>query len=291
MYCERLSKLFPLAAVLFFAAVTPAAAAFEMSWQDTLQSSPTWHRPTADMEQVATGATSYNVQSIVVDRSGVYHVDSDQPATEVPFHGYVFLYAGSFDPNQPLLNLVAGSEGGPDGTSPAHVAGILTAGAVYQVVTSSDDPQAGRFTDTVSGPGTIHAAGCAAHGGTPANNSSAVGLVGGRFCVTVTWKDDAGTTHTAAPVGFRSDSSAAFWFFSPANWELQVKVIDACSINNHLWVMASGTTHLDYQINVEDTLTQSSVPVRTYHSKAGSLRATVDTQAFDGCPARTARRR
>jgi hypothetical protein len=289
MHCERLSKLLPLAAVLCLAAVPPAHAsstpAFEMAWQDTLKASQTWHRPTANMQEVSGGtATPYSVQSIFVDQSGTYEIDSDQPGTEIPFHGYVFLYAGPFDPNQPLANLVAGSEAGPDSLSQAHIAGLLTAGAVYEVVTTSDDPQAGRFNNEVFGPGKIQSSGCAAQGAVPTGDASAVGLVGGRFCLTVTWKDAAGTTHTGSPVAFRSDSSAAFWFFNSANWELQVKVIDACAMNKRFWVLASGATSLDYQLNIVDTWSRSSTPVRLYHSKVGNIRATVDTQAFDGCP-------
>jgi hypothetical protein len=289
MDCQKLAKLFSLAAVLFLAAVTPAAAAFEMSWQGTLTPGQTWHRPTRDMQQVATGApTPYSVQSIYVDRSGVFEVESDVPGTVVPFHGFVFLYAGSFDPTRPLLNLVAGSDGGPDGVSPAAIAGILTADAVYYVVTTSDDPLAGGFSDKVSGPGAIHPSDCAAPGTQTVADANAVALLGGRFCVTVSWKDDAGTTHTASPIPFRSDTSAAFWFFNPGNWELQVKVLDACGSNRRFWVLASGSTHLDYTINVTDTSSQSTTSSRSYHSKAGSTRAIIDTQAFDGCPATTA---
>jgi hypothetical protein len=116
-------------------------------------------------------------------------------------------------------------------------------------------------------------------------------MVGGRFCVSVTWKDAAGISHVANPVAFRTDNSAAFWFFSPDAWELQVKVIDACTINKRFWVMASGTTHVDYQINVEDITAQSSVQRRSYHNKLGDTRSTLDTQAFDGCPAGAAARR
>jgi hypothetical protein len=285
MRCERLSKLLPFAAVLCLAAVPAAAApAFVLSWQDTLSASQTWHRPTADMEQVATGPlTPYSVKSIFVDQSGVYEIDSNQPDTQIPFHGYVFLYAGPFDPNQPLANLVAGSEGGPDGVSPAHIAGILTAGAIYEVVTTSDDPQAGRFQDAVAGPGQIHVSTCPGYGQVPAGDANSVALLGGRFCLTVTWTDASGT-HASAPIAFRSDSSAGFWFFNPANWELQVKMLDGCGLNHRFWVLASGATNLDYQLNIVDTWSQSSTPVRTYHSKLGNLRATVDTQAFDGCP-------
>jgi len=284
---ERWSKFLVAAVVLSLVSVAPAFAAFELIWQDTLSSAQTWHRPTADMQQAASGApTPYSVQSIFVDQSGTYQVDSDQPGTVVPFHGYVFLYAGSFDPTQPLLNLVAGSDGGPDGISPSHIAGILTAGAVYHVVTTSDDPLAGRFSDTVSGPGEIHVSSCAAHALIPAGGPGSLALIGGRFCVGVTYKDAAGVTHAAVPVNFRSDASSAFWFFSPNSWEVQVKVVDGCFVNQRSWVMLAGTTDVDYTVTIEDITLQSSTPVRTYHSAKGSLRSIFDTQAFDGCTAK-----
>jgi len=284
---ERWSKLLVAAVVLSLVSVAPAFAAFELVWQDTLSSAQTWHRPTADMQQAASGApTPYSVQSILVDQSGTYQVDSDQPGTVVPFHGYVFLYAGSFDPTQPLLNLVAGSDGGPDGISPAHIAGILTAGAVYQVVTTSDDPLAGRFSDTVSGPGEIHASSCAAHGLIPAGGQGSLSLVCGRFCVGVTYKDAAGVIHAGVPVNFRSDASTAFWFFSPNSWEVQVKVVDGCFVNQRSWVMLAGTTDVYYTVTIQDIYLESTTPVRTYHSAKGSLRSIFDTQAFDGCTAK-----
>jgi hypothetical protein len=218
----------------------------------------------------------------------VYEIDVDQPDTEDSFDGMVFLYAGPFDPKQPLLNLVAGSE-----VSPTRIADLLTAGAVYNAVVTSDNPKADRYRIEIFGRelGGIHESNCAAHGAVAASDASSLGMVGGRFCVSVTWKDAAGISHVANPVAFRTDNSAAFWFFSPDAWELQVKVIDACTINKRFWVMASGTTHVDYQINVEDITAQSSVQRRSYHNKLGDTRSTLDTQAFDGCPAGAAARR
>jgi hypothetical protein len=204
------------------------------------------------------------------------------PETGEPFPGYVFLYAGAFDPDHPLQNLVAGNEAGPDGTSLTHIASVLTAGAIYHVVTTSDDLSAGAFRNDVWAiQGGISASGCAASNGSQSNS---LALLGGRFCVTVTWKDAAGNTHVASPVQFRSDASAGFWFYDPSSWELQVKLIDACSINKRYWLMASGATTLDYQISVQDLSSQSSAVLRSYQSRQGNTKATLDTQAFDGCP-------
>jgi hypothetical protein len=204
------------------------------------------------------------------------------PETDKPFPGYVFLYAGAFDPAHPLQNLIAGNEAGPDGTSSTRIASVLTAGSIYHVVTTSDDLAVSTFrNDVFAIQGGIFASGC-----TPANGSqsNSLGMLGGRFCVTVTWKDVAGNTHVASPVPFRSDASAGFWFYSPDSWELQVKLINGCSINKRYWMMASGATTLDYQISVQDLSSQSSVALRSYQSKQGNTKATLDTQAFDGCP-------
>jgi hypothetical protein len=283
MRCERLSKLLVIALVLFLSAAIPVSAGF-LAWQDTLQPTRTWHRPTANQQEVRKGdPTPYSVSSIYVDRSGIYQIDSDVPETGEPFPGYVFLYAGAFDPAHPLQNLIAGNEAGPDGTSLTHIASVLTAGAIYHVVTTSDDPAVSHFLDEVFAiEGRIFASGCT---GSQSSNANSLGLLGGRFCVTVTWKDAAGNTHVASPVQFRSDASAGFWFYNPNTWELQVKLIDACSINKRYWLMASGATTLDYQITIEDLSSQSSAVLRSYQSKQGNTKATLDTQAFDGCPA------
>jgi hypothetical protein len=288
----EVSKLFLLASVLAVVTAAPAAAFKLLRWDGSLQGAPTWHRPTANLQEVSKGAaTPYSVQSIWVDQSGLYQIDSDLPDTENPLPGgHVFLYTGTFDPNQPLLNLIAGSDGGPDTVAPGHIASVLMAGGIYQVVTTSDDPTAGRFRNDVYGYGAIHASNCAAHSGVAAGDANSIGLLGGRFCVTVTWTDAAGNTHVASPVAFRSDTSAGFWFFDPSNWELQVKVIDACKLNQHFWVMASGTTNIDYQVNVDDVTSQSSALRRSYHNKLGNTQGTFDTKAFDGCPAGAAAR-
>jgi hypothetical protein len=291
MHRTRLSQTFGLAVVLFLLTVAPSAAFFETSWQDTLDASRTWHRPTANQQEVAGGAaTPFSVQSLYVDRSGLFQIDADDAESGLPFDGYVFLYAGSFDPAQPLRNLIAGNEAGPDGTSMAHIAAVLTAGAIYHVVTTADDAGLGRFRDDVVGPGAIHFSGCAAHGNVPASDDNSLSLVAGRFCVSATWKDESGATHVAVPVQFRSDSSALFWFLDPANWEIQVKLVDACKINSHFWVMASGTTHLDFQVQVDDTWDQSSTTRRVYRHRQGDTRASLDNLAFDGCPPAAASR-
>lgn len=49
-----------------------------------------------------------------------------------------------------------------------------------------------------------------------------------------------------------------FWLFSSSNPEILVKVLDACSVNNHIWVFASGTTNVGLDLTVLDTTTKFS---------------------------------
>ena len=53
----------------------------------------------------------------------------------------------------------------------------------------------------------------------------------------------------------RSDDTAVLWFFNPDNWEMLVKVLDACSFNNRFWVFAAAATDVGYTLRVTDSLT------------------------------------
>ncbi len=47
-----------------------------------------------------------------------------------------------------------------------------------------------------------------------------------------------------------------FWLFSNSNPEVLVKVLNACAVNQHVWVFASGTTNVGLGITVLDTKTK-----------------------------------
>jgi hypothetical protein len=55
----------------------------------------------------------------------------------------------------------------------------------------------------------------------------------GRFEVDVEWRTAAGETGKGRPAQKPTVDSALFWFFSPTNWELMVKVLDGCQLNGH----------------------------------------------------------
>ncbi|MEA2600909.1 MAG: hypothetical protein QOF89_1901 [Acidobacteriota bacterium] len=106
-------------------------------------------------------------------------------------------------------------------------------------------------------------------------------LSGNRFQVMATWKTGAGLTGSAQGVELTPDSGY-FWFFSPDNVELTVKVINACSFNNRFWVFLSGLTNLEARVTVIDKKTGL---VQVYTNPQGQTFKTVlDTNAFGTCP-------
>jgi predicted esterase len=103
----------------------------------------------------------------------------------------------------------------------------------------------------------------------------------GRFRVQVHW-DANGSSGEGMVVPGASADSGLFWFFSPENWELMVKVLDGCALNQRYWVFAAATTNVHYVLMVTDTATGG---VARYENPAGKpAAATTDTGAFPTCP-------
>ncbi len=128
----------------------------------------------------------------------------------------------------------------------------------------------GSFTDSGSG-GCHHA-----------SDSIRVALRQGRFEAEVTWRDFVGRTGKAWVAAPATDASALFWFFSPDNWELMVKVLDGCALNGRFWVFHAASTNVEYTLTVTDTVTGQ---VRRYDNPLGRRApAVTDTAAFATCP-------
>ncbi|HEY2295481.1 MAG TPA: hypothetical protein VGM86_32660 [Thermoanaerobaculia bacterium] len=54
-----------------------------------------------------------------------------------------------------------------------------------------------------------------------------------------------------APVGLTR--GGLFWFFSPDNPEVLVKVLNGCAVTNHFWVYISAGTNVGFDVTVSDT--------------------------------------
>lgn len=105
-------------------------------------------------------------------------------------------------------------------------------------------------------------------------------LHAGRFQVTADWTKSTGEHGTGTGVGL-TDDSAYFWFFSPDNVEMVVKVLDACAISQKFWVFSGGLTNVFVRMTVVDTRTGA---VEIYDNPQGVAFAPLqDTKAF-ACP-------
>lgn len=106
-------------------------------------------------------------------------------------------------------------------------------------------------------------------------------LSGGRFRVEVSW-EGSGRSGSGKVVPGASANSGVFSFANAVNWELMVKVVDACGRNGRYWVYAAAMTDIHHVLTVTDTATGQ---VKRYESPAGRLSpAMIDTDAFPGCP-------
>jgi hypothetical protein len=78
-----------------------------------------------------------------------------------------------------------------------------------------------------------------------------------------------------------TDDTGIFWFFSPSNLELMVKVLDGGGVNGHFWVFYGALSDVEYTISVTDTATGAQ---RTYHNPLHHLASGADFDAFTAGP-------
>src|SRR5262249_52792025 len=128
-----------------------------------------------------------------------------------------------------------------------------------------------RFIDRASPAAAADFTGC----GGP---SDRLLLANCRFAVRVEWT----VSSTNAGAGQAVQLTAGtgyFWFFSPSNVELMVKVLDARAINGKFWVFFGALSNVEYTITVTDKI---SGEVQTYHNPASTFASVGDTGAFRG---------
>ncbi len=102
-------------------------------------------------------------------------------------------------------------------------------------------------------------------------------LQGGRYRVTLDWSAPDGSGAAARVSDARTTEAGLFFFFSPVNWEVLVKVLDGCGVNGHHWISAASSTDLGLDLVVRDV--RAGVE-RRYMKTAGEPEAFMDTSAF-----------
>ncbi|MEO1367554.1 MAG: hypothetical protein AAFX50_10295, partial [Acidobacteriota bacterium] len=97
-----------------------------------------------------------------------------------------------------------------------------------------------------------------------------------RVQVRARWTDFDGNSGTGKAVGLTSDTGY-FWFFSPTNVEVMVKVLDGLGFNNAYWVFFGALSNVEFEIEVTDTMTDEVV---LYSNPLGNFGSEADTEAF-----------
>ncbi|MEO1085814.1 MAG: GDSL-type esterase/lipase family protein, partial [Acidobacteriota bacterium] len=97
-----------------------------------------------------------------------------------------------------------------------------------------------------------------------------------RFRVRARWADFDGNSGTGKAVGLTPDTGY-FWFFSPTNVEVMVKVLDGLGFNNAYWVFFGALSNVEFEVEVTDTLTDEVV---LYTNPLGNFGSESDTEAF-----------
>ena len=111
-----------------------------------------------------------------------------------------------------------------------------------------------------------------------------------RFTVRVEWTEPGSGQRGAGHPVRLAESSGFFWFFSTANPEVMVKVLDGRSINGRYWVFIGPLTALALKVTVTDNsacINQAVPPCepsKVYEKPAFDLRGIADLEAFRDIP-------
>jgi hypothetical protein len=150
--------------VTTIAAPTPATPNPKLlTFTGSTTGATTYNRADEDSTLSTDGdAVAFKTFQFTVGAVGTYDILSNGD-----FDTFVSLYGGSFDPNNPLANLLVGNDDAFNGTDFVnHVSAFgfdLLPGITYTVVTSAfGDGEAGFFSNAIVGPGAVTAIGAAA---------------------------------------------------------------------------------------------------------------------------------
>jgi hypothetical protein len=160
-----------------------------------------------------------------------------------------------------------------DGTSAAarsvnKAYGTLGSYTVKLFVTGNDRDTTGFTMSTF----TINVVSCV-------GNASTLCLNNNRFRATVDWAvPDQSKSGAGSAVPLTGDTGY-YWFFSQANIELVLKVVDGRAFNGNFWVFYGALSDVQYDITIKDTTTGT---VKTYHNPYHTTASVADVDAFPG---------
>jgi hypothetical protein len=198
------------------------------------------------------------------------------------YDGFLSLYQGAAAPGFPAGAHLASNDDANLGVGTSELRSQVLAAGTYTLVNSAFVAgQVGSFQTTIHCVGAVQPL----HGSCP---SYVFGIpvdrqvcLHDRFAVAVEWATQS-TSGVAGPVRAGSRDSAFFTFFNPSNYELVVKVLNACAPPfNAWWVFLGGLTNQQYLVRVLDT--QSGIENQYFNPLGQTAQTVTDTSAF-GCP-------
>lgn len=120
--------------------------------------------------------------------------------------------------------------------------------------------------------------------GGPCTTTDQVLCLRDRFEVTIDWRTApppaSGSPGMVAPL--ITSQSGIFWFFNETNWEVMVKALNGCPLNDRYWVFSAATTNVFYRMEVFDRVGAANKVFFNYPGPPAP--AVTDTSAFATCP-------
>lgn len=138
----------------------------------------------------------------------------------------------------------------------AAVVGLLSLGLYVEPVRAGEAevPERAGAAESVSSPSED---GCV-------ESATTLCLQEGRYEVMVDFTAN-GETMPAKVARPRTEDSGLFYFFEPNNWEMLLKVLDGCGVNQHHWVFAATASDVGIRLVVRDTtLSDDRVNLKEY---------------------------
>ena len=270
-------------AIAFVAAAGSARADRFQSFTGNTTNGPTFNRPTE-----AGVLSAHNPRH----RAQRFRLLSNAECTlysAQQYDGFLHLYRSPFNPASPLTNLIESDDDAEliVGTSriPRDLdqdAISLTAGVYVLVNSGFGSDSQGSFQNFIQCDVDVQPF----HG---ACGASFVGILQeqqvclqDRFVVAIDQITNHATDGIGTPVRFGSTDSSFFWFYNDRNFEVLLKVLNGCLINNRWWVFFAGTTNQGFRVRVADS---NTLQVKTYFRPLGPTSLTeTDTSAFATCP-------
>jgi hypothetical protein len=107
-----------------------------------------------------------------------------------------------------------------------------------------------------------------------------------RFQITATYStsEDGGRSGSGGAISLTPvniTEGGIFWFFSPANPEMLIKVLNGCATDQKFWVFYAAMTNVGFTVTVKDTKTNVT---KTYHNPDLTAAPPVQDTAAFACP-------